>query len=194
MSTKFYEQNAQDFFDTTFDVDMGALYTPFLDRLTEGAHILDAGCGSGRDTKHFLSLDYQVTAFDASAELVRLATAHTRQPISQMTFQEMSYAATFDGIWACASLLHVPDKDWIDVVGRFCRALKPGGVWYFSFKYGDTARSKDGRFFRDHTENSLKDSLTGTPGLELLSTWRTQDTRKDRENESWLNVMAIRQD
>ncbi len=62
----YYEQNAEQFFADTVDVDMSVLYARFLESIPAGGYILDAGCGSGRDSKAFASSGYRVAAFDAS--------------------------------------------------------------------------------------------------------------------------------
>ena len=62
----YYDDNAKLFFDQTFAIDMSDLYSPFLDRLPAKATILDAGCGSGRDTLAFSRQGYQVLSFDAA--------------------------------------------------------------------------------------------------------------------------------
>ena len=66
-----YDQtHAEEFFNDTIALDMSALYAPFLSRLKNGAKILDAGCGSGRDTKYFLDQGFTVCSFDATPEHV----------------------------------------------------------------------------------------------------------------------------
>lgn len=72
----YYEQFAAEFFGSTVGVDMAGIHQRFLSQLTPGAHVLDAGCGSGRDAKAFAEAGFQVTAFDASAALARLASTH----------------------------------------------------------------------------------------------------------------------
>src|SRR4029079_479759 len=104
----FYRANAQSFFERTAYLEGGEMYAPFLARLPVGAQILDAGCGSGRDTKAFAERGYAVTAFDATPEMAELARAFSGQPERVLRFQEMNYQEEFGGIWACASLLHVP--------------------------------------------------------------------------------------
>ena len=104
------------FFADTVDVDMTPLYRCFLPLLPEQAHVLDAGCGSGRDALAFAKLGYRVTAFDASPALVALAESHLRRPVQCLHFQDIAWRETFDGIWACASLLHVPAAELPDVI------------------------------------------------------------------------------
>ena len=112
----YYQQNAGTFFADTVDVDMTPLYCRFLPLLPEQAHVLDAGCGSGRDAVAFAKLGYRVTAFDASPALVALAESHLRRPVQCLHFQDIAWRETFDGIWACASLLHVPAAELPDVI------------------------------------------------------------------------------
>src|ERR687885_194185 len=134
----FYNEHAQDFYHRTVNVDMRELYAPFLALLPAGAHILDAGCGSGRDSLYFKQHGYQVTALDASAELVKLSSQLLQQPVLHLTFQEVDFDERFDGIWACASLLHVPRIEIDDVLRRLTKALKPGAILFTSFKNGNT--------------------------------------------------------
>jgi len=102
----------------------------------------------------------------------------------------MDYAEQFDGIWACASLLHVPAAEMDEVFARFGRALRPGGVWYLSFKLGVAEEVRDGRLFHDSTEAELASRLGRVPGVELLTTWRTEDVRPSRPGEWWVNGLA----
>lgn len=103
----YYSQNARHFFDSTAFVDMSELHEAFLSRLAANAHILDAGCGSGRDAKAFADRGYRVRAFDASPELVSLARQHSGVAVDVRTFADVVEVDAYDGIWCCASLLHV---------------------------------------------------------------------------------------
>jgi 2-polyprenyl-3-methyl-5-hydroxy-6-metoxy-1,4-benzoquinol methylase len=117
-----------------------------------GGDILDAGCGSGRDTLAFRTAGYNVTAFDASPEMCRMARQYAKTNVIHMTFQEVVWRHAFDGIWACASLLHVPQVELYEVLRRLFNALRSSGVLYASFKHGSGKRTVDGRSFTDMTE------------------------------------------
>jgi SAM-dependent methyltransferase len=130
-------------------------------------------------------------AFDASSQMCRKAHAYTNLPIIKMSFQEMSWDNIFDGIWACASLLHVPRMELPGVLQRIARALRPGGVFYASFKHGDQDRIIDGRHFTDMTAFDLSQLLRSTE-LSLLEYWKTNDVRPGRANETWLNALSAR--
>lgn len=188
MTLKYYQDNAQTFFDGTVNVDMSSLYETFTKHLAPGARVLDAGCGSGRDAKAFLRMGYQVEAFDASPAMVELAREHTGLPVQLMTFADVDWKEEFDGIWCCASLLHVPAVELPEVMRKLAGALKPGGVWYVSFKYGDGEREVEGRRFTDMDEMRLRALVGAMVGIEVFEMWTTRDKRPARD-ESWMNVV-----
>ncbi len=142
---RYYSSHAANFVENTSTLDLTDLYQSFLAELKSGAHILDAGCGSGRDAKAFLSRGYRVTAFDASPQMAEITTAITGQECKILSFAEMEFSEAFDGVWACASLLHVPKRQLSNVMRRCVRALRPGGVFYLSLKEGEGERvAEDG--------------------------------------------------
>ncbi|MFI3245820.1 MAG: class I SAM-dependent methyltransferase [Ferrimonas sp.] len=189
MTIQYYNDNAQIFVDGTVNVDMESLYSPFVKLLPDNALILDAGCGSGRDTKAFLSMGFDVEAIDASEEMVRHATAYAGINVKHQAFQDIDAPDSYDAIWACASLLHVPQEQLLTVFSRLEKTLKAGGVWYFSFKYGNEERVKDGRTFTDMNEESISILLSQLSTLAEESVWLTLDARPDRD-EKWLNVIV----
>ncbi|MGF6236099.1 SAM-dependent methyltransferase [Leclercia sp. 1548] len=193
MTLKYYQDNAQTFFDGTVNVDMSSLYETFTQHLAPGARVLDAGCGSGRDAKAFQEMGYQVEAFDASPAMVELAREHTGFSVKVMSFAEVDWKEEFDGIWCCASLLHVPAVELPGVMRRLADALKPGGVWYVSFKYGDGEREVDGRRFTDMDEDDLNTLVSSLTAMEVGEVWLTQDKRPDRK-EIWVNGILRKKD
>ncbi len=192
MSVEFYESNADSFIAQTADVDMAALYQRFCKHLPPGASVLDAGCGSGRDALAFFNMGYDVVAFDASPKMVDAASKRAGVPVYQMTFEDMKFDRTFDGIWACASLLHVPRAHLSEVLGSLGSFLRPPGVLYASFKYGEQEREKGGRYFNDLNERLLAEHLKAVPSLKTVDVWTTGDQRPDRSNERWLNCLIAK--
>ena len=90
------------------------------------------------------------------------------QDVPVLCFEEVVWQERFDGIWACASLLHVAPAICPDVLRRLQRALRPGGVMFFNFKYGQGQRhSPDGRRFTDMDEAAVRDLLETLPGACL---------------------------
>ena len=184
----YYNKHAEEFTASTFEVDMESLYQPFLVELQEGARILDVGCGSGRDTLAFKNKGYQVDAIDYSEELVKKATRLTGIPIKLKSFYEVDDYEAYDGIWACASLLHCERSRLAEVLEKMVQALKPNGVIYMSFKYGDSDRDQDGRQFTDLDENQAEALLEQFDNVQHIQQWVTLDQRPDRQ-EKWLNLL-----
>ena len=184
----YYNKNAELFCTQTINVDMESLYQPFLRYLPEHAKILDLGCGSGRDSLAFKNKGYQVEATDYSEKLVAQAKKLTGIQVRLESFYELNDWEKYEGIWACASLLHCERGRLTEVIGRILNALKPDGICYMSFKYGETERIKDGRSFTDLDEQQAQALLDQLDGIESLEQWITVDKRPDRDEE-WLNVL-----
>lgn len=190
MSIEFYNVNAVEFFNNTIFVDMMETYEEFLKYVKPEGKILDAGCGSGRDTVFFLRKGLAVVSLDASDEMVRLSSELTGQNTIKMQFQEIGFIKEFDGVWACASLLHVSREEIDDVITRIASSLKPEGIFYASFKYGDEVTIRDGRLFNSYNEETLKSLFEKHKGLLAIRAWKTQDVRPDRKDEFWVNVLC----
>ena len=184
----YYNKHAEEFTASTFEVDMESLYQPFLADLPEGARILDVGCGSGRDTLAFKKKGYQVDAIDYSEELVKKATQLTGIPVRLQSFYEIDADQAYDGIWACASLLHCERTRLKEVTGKLLSALKPNGMLYMSFKYGNGDRQKEGRQFTDLDEEQAKALRKQFNYVQKIKQWITIDQRPDRQ-EKWLNLL-----
>lgn len=197
----YYDKNAKEFCNSTKDVDMSFCRDKFLYLLEEknhiGAkeydkskiHILDAGCGSGRDAKAFLEAGYQVTAIDASGKICEEAEKLIKQKVLCMRFEELQFQQEFDGIWACACLLHVSEEEINGVLKRFWNALKEDGIFYASFKYGKGMRTDRGRVFCDYEETTLENLMVQN-SFVIEDIFRTRDGRKGRENEQWVNALV----
>jgi len=188
LNAQYYSENAELFYDATVNIDMTALYDEFLPLVKSNGAILDAGCGAGRDSKHFIEHGYTVQAFDASEALVSLATALIKQPVQQALFQTFESEQKFDGIWACASLLHVPMNELHRVLQKLTSLLTTDGIFYCSFKLGNEEVTRNGRVFTNLDEESFEQYLLGLP-LCIVKQWRTGDLREGRESEQWLNVI-----
>jgi SAM-dependent methyltransferase len=189
----WYDRHAGAFAADTEGADVAELRARFLGHLPPAGSILDAGCGIGRDALAFCQAGYSVVAFDASEAMVRLARARLPAscPVLRMRFDEVAWRDAFDGVWACASLLHVPAAEFPGIARRIVAALRRGGVWYASFKCGTGERSSGGRHFADHTEETLVAAIAGLE-LDVLDTWATADVRPGREDERWINGLLRR--
>lgn len=186
---KYYDENTVGFIRNTVAVNFTETQNIFLSKLKNFSSILDFGCGSGRDTKYFLKQGYQVTATDGSIELCKAATQYTGIPVKRMLFQELDETDTYDGIWACSSILHLPLPELEDVLHRMAVALKKDGIIYTSFKYGTYQGERNGRYFTDMTEETFSNLLQNIKELKIEDQWITSDVRPGRGDEKWLNII-----
>jgi len=184
----YYDDHAEEYASQTLLMDMSPVINEFLIYVPEGGTLLDAGCGSGRDSMYFLKNGYQVEAFDASFQIARIARKNTGLAVKNIRFQEMNYDNAFDGVWACASLLHIEKTDLNSVFRRIFISLKQGGVFFSSFKYGTGKLLTKGRSFTMFNENDLKNMLKSNPGFELIKTWNNQTTL-GRQTTNWYNII-----
>lgn len=143
----YYDENAKRFVADTAGARMGELQSKFASMLPKGGRILDLGCGSGRDSLAFLKAGFKVDAMDGSAAMCRAAHALTSLPVAHATFENYEPQGPYDGIWACSSLLHVPSAKLPAIIGKYAGALKSGGTFYLSFKYGTFEGMRHGRWF-----------------------------------------------
>ena len=152
----YYNQNALEYFVKTVNVPMQNLYDKFEIYLKSGDKILDLGCGSGRDSKYFLSKGYDVVSVDGSIEICRLAEKYIGKYVRNIFFDELDYVNEFDAVWASASLLHVDSKEMKDVLYRIKSALKKNGLMYASWKYGQGEKVDSLRYYVDFDEYAIK--------------------------------------
>ena len=108
----------------TVYVDFKATQDRFLNKLPGACHILDFGCGSGRDTKYFLSQGHKVTATDGSEELCKLASGYTGIRVKHMLFQDLDEENTYDAVWACSSILHLTYNELKTVLNKMAQAVR----------------------------------------------------------------------
>ena len=187
----YYTENAKSFLKDTLEVDMSEYYTCFLEKVPKGGMILDAGCGSGRDSLAFKMMGYPVMAMDACAESCQFAGEYIGQSVFYCRFQEMDFKFTFDGIWAAASLLHVTSLELPTVLRRCAYHLKRNGAFYASFKYGDFEGERDGRFFLDLTEERAEGFFLEA-GFVVEKIWVTSDPITGCGEEKWLNILVTK--
>ena len=190
---EYYDKNADHFMKETVAVNFTAIQEMFLNLLPHGGKILDFGCGSGRDTLEFLKRGYQVDATDGSTEMCKLTTEYTGISVRQMLFQELNEIEKYDGIWACASILHLPKNELKNVLDKMKTALSKRGIIYTSFKYGTFEGERNGRYFTDFTEESFEKFAKLIKGFRIKKMWITEDVRVGREQEKWLNIIMQKQ-
>ena len=186
---RYYNEHAEEYAHATLSADISELRSRFMTYVPAKGKILDAGCGSGRDTSAFMDAGYDLDAFDASEVMCRIATENTGINVEQKCFEELDGEDKYDGIWACASLLHVKKENLPDVLLRLNRLLKPQGVVYASFKNGTGERMQGDRYYHDLIEAECS-NLFEKSGFRILEMFRTESVLPGRDREIWINVIA----
>ena len=191
---QYYEEHAEKFTTNTINADMESIRSRFLTYLPAGCRILDFGCGTGRDSKAFLDLGYDVAAIDGSESMCGIAQSLTGFPVRCLDFRDYTSeeGEVYEGIWACASLLHLKKDELLPVMKVLSQALIPGGAFYVSFKYGTFEGERNGRHFTDFTLEEFREFIKRIPELSVAEYWVTGDVRPGRGDERWLNIVLQR--
>ena len=190
-SLPFYDDNAAAYILSTKDLDLSELYNQFLPHIPAGGLILDAGCGSGRDSRQFAQRGFQVEAIDASPRMVAAAGQYPGVQAKVQRLQDITTANHYDGIWACASLVHFPLEEIPSVLQRLINALKPDGILFASFKHGAGQLVDAHRTFTIVNEESLASICSELSATQTIRTWVTTDLFSNNR-VMWLNALQVK--
>ena len=185
---QYYSTNYKEYISSTQNVDMTEHYNRFLPYLSQDSKILDIGFGSGRDMLYFASKGFNVFGVDNVSEFVDNAKANGLN-VELCDFHNLPYVESFDGIWACASLLHSNNLPL--AFNNLCKALKIGGYIYLSMKYGNYASIENGRFYQYVDEQKLK-NLCENSNLSIVEIYNSEDLLK--RNNGWINAVLRKND
>jgi SAM-dependent methyltransferase len=183
-----YERNAQSFFEGTREHDVSQNIAALLDAIegTPPFRILDLGCGPGRDLRTFKALGHEPVGIDGSARFVEMARRWSGCPVWQQDFVDLALpAASFDGIFANASLFHVPSAALPDVLQRLHAALKPGGVLFSSNPRGDNEEGWNGPRYGSYYDYETWEKFLTAAGFAPLSHYY-RPPGLPREQQPWL--------
>ena len=187
----YYDEHAMQYFERTSKVAFDALYEEFIRYVPEGGRIMDLGCGSGRDVKWFRDHGYEACGLDASERLVRIARDKMDIPVEVGSIEDWIVDEPFDGIWCCASLMHLDDICFERFLSNLKYNLRSGGALFISVKEGiETGFDESGRYFRDFNEESLRALFSKDRGLKIEKIWYTDD-KMQRTSFRWLNAVIL---
>lgn len=187
-SVEYYNRHADEYIQKSINADMSSLRMAFQWMIPDRGNILDCGCGSGRDTLAFLKAGYNVLPVDGSIEMCKATESLTGIPAKCMLFSEINFENQFDGIWACASLLHAEKSEIPSLLRKLNRATRDQGILYMSFKYGAFNDNRNERHYTDLSAEDVSWLCTEETGWELIQVESTGDTL-GRET-TWLNIFA----
>jgi SAM-dependent methyltransferase len=183
-----YDARAESFWEGTRDHDVSQNHAALL-RAIEGAgphRILDFGCGPGRDLAYFHSLGHHAVGLDGAANFVAMARRFTSCEVLHQDFLKLSLGGRqFDGIFANASLFHVPTSEIGRVLRELRGALAPRGVLFSSNPRGtDTEGFSGERFGAFHTIEAWRAFVTAAGFEEIEHYYRPQG--RPRADQPWL--------
>lgn len=185
----YYNRNADRYYWNTVGVDMDAFRKKFASYLPGEASVIDMGCGSGRDVMAFSDMGHDAAGLDGAKELLKLAEERLGIRTICADMSEYKATAPFDGIWCCASLIHLNDAEKARFFSNLDRNLRPGGALFISVKDGIvTGRDSDGVYTCNCTGEELGKYLEDA-GCELLDSKVTADAM-GRSGVRWINVFA----
>ena len=182
MAREYLRQNAQGQDDP--------LLHSFIAAMPKGGYVLDLGCGPGLAAAAMAGHGLQVTATDASAEMVALASAHPGVQAQMATFDDIAGQDLYDGIWANFSLLHAPRADMPRHLTALVTALKAGGRFHIALKTGSgEKRDGIGRLYTYYSEAELRSLLEGA-GLTITATKTGSGRGLDGTMADWIAITA----
>lgn len=183
-----YDDVAQSFWEGTRDHDVRQNIDALIGHI-EGPRpfaVLDFGCGPGRDLKTFVDLGHRAIGLDGSEHFAAMAKAHSGCEVWRQDFLALDLpSGVFDGIFANATLFHVPRQELARVLGELRAALKPGGVLFSSIPRGANEEGwSGGRFGAYHDLDAWRAFAARTGFVELEHFYRPAGL--PRERQPWL--------
>lgn len=186
-----YDSIAHRYADTHWTTDFWSRQYNDFENLLKGKRILDSGSGAGRDTKHFISKGYEVESIDLSKGMIEEARKRVpegnfmRMDMTDLKFEDSS----FDGIWCCASLLHLNEAEAEKAISEFARVLKKGGILFVSVKEGDGGADNEyidgiGRYFRSYGTAGIVERVSAH--FKIIDAY----THSYDGKEVWISVLG----
>lgn len=190
-----YHNVASDFWQGTKDHDVSQNYQAFLSACqqnkTEGAalDILDLGCGPGRDLRYFKSLGHRPIGLDGCARFCQMARDYSNCEVLQQQFLALNLSpSSFDGIFANASLFHVPSSQLLRVLQELHAALRCGGILFSSNPRGN-AEGWSGSRYGHWMELDTSQRYLQQAGFSLLNHYY-RPAGKPRAEQPWLAIVS----
>lgn len=187
----YYDQNADRYVAKTIHANMEPVYEKFLARVKAKGRILDVGSGAGRDLRAFRAKGFEPLGIELSNELALRARANSGETCLVTSIDAFNDKFKFDGIWACASLLHISRDEIQRTLDKLASLLKPHGVLYFSVQKGSGEKKlADGRLFTYYNKDEIAEKLNFGKLFSSVEVWESPDDSLHRAGVEWINVLA----
>lgn len=157
----FYQSRSQEYADATVGRALKRELHDFMGRLPSDGAVLDLGCGAGHDLASFRQHGRPAFGLDYAAQIATIAHATSQAPVVVADMRAIPFAnASFDGVWASASLLHLPRSDLAAALREINRILRSDGLLFASVKTGTgDVYDADGRLYTFYDERTFQDAL-----------------------------------
>ena len=188
-----YNQNAEAFWDGTKDHDVTQNYEAFLSPFPNDKKldILDLGCGPGRDVYYFRSLGHRPVGLDGSAVFCAMARKYTGCQILCQKFLSLQLSKqAYDGIFANASLFHVPSQELPRILAELYVALRPGGILFLSNPRGNE-EGWSGQRYGHYMQFEFSNQLIEAAGYKVLNHYYRPPGKPIHE-QPWLAIIAMK--
>jgi SAM-dependent methyltransferase len=184
----FYENNHQQYFDSTVGIDPSAFLEPLAGLLNPKATILDIGCGSGRDLRWFARRGFCPTGFEQSPSLAKLARKHSNCSVIEGDFSRFNFSdLRFSALVFVGSLVHISPEALPAILTSTCQALMPGGLLLITLKEGNgTSLAADGRVFTLWSREDIE-KVFAASNLHIFDFSR--QISKIRPDDIWLGYV-----
>ena len=183
-----YDQRAEEFWEGTRHHDVSQNVAALLQAIevVPPFTILDFGCGGGRDLEAFSALGHTAIGLEGAPRLAAIARSHSGCAVWEQEFLRLDLpAGHFDGVFANASLFHVPSQELPRVLTQLHSTLKPGGVLFSSNPHGDNDEGwNHGRYGAFHDLESWRRYVTAAGFAELSHYYRPPGA--PRQKQPWL--------
>jgi len=190
-----YEKNAEPYWLGTRDHDVSQNIEAFLQALPKDKplDILDLGCGPGRDLCAFKSLGHRPIGLDGCKAFCQMAHQLSGCPTLHQRFLNLELEeGHFDGVFANASLFHIPSQELTRVLGELHHALRPGGILFSSNPRGNS-EGWQGQRYGHYMEFETHEAYLGQAGFEIIDHYY-RPSGKPRDQQPWLAIISRRQD
>ena len=185
----YYNLHAEEYYNQTVDADFDHFRQLFISHLPKQARIIDIGCGSGRDVKAFCDMGYRAVGLDASLAMAREAEKHLGIHVIVDDMVNWISEEPYDGIWCCASLLHLHRGEAYIFFNNLKYNLKKGGTIFISIKEGiKTGYDERNRYMKNYSEDELHNMLAES-GVLIIRTEHTFD-KCGRSDFKWLSIIG----
>ena len=190
MAINYYNMHFKDYIKKTENIDMSMFYQSFLRHVKPDGRILDLGAGSGRDSGYFISRGHNVTAIDASEKMVEYINNKYGEIAYNVTIEDFETNGKFDGIWACASLLHIDKSKLKEVMTKYIRYLNVDAVFYMSFKERPHSSIEDERLVFYYSLDEIQTILESFKHVEILEIFKSYKEIDKNISQTWINALV----